>query len=198
MNLESDATNSTLTTLSYTNTNTTLHYLPSAYATNNNTTTPYNAGALFLANAANSTLYMYGKIPNTNWNPSYYSGGVDYNVQYNNGANKFIYRFIQNGTASLENPPSVGYDTTYTYTSNTGCIPPLPANYNDTSVKNGLNNGQLFIGRYGDGLYLIIFINNAYKHISLSIRDPTLSALNYETGNAATYNSNTHWIYPPS
>ena len=191
MNLESDANNSTLTTLSYTNTNTTLHYLPSAYATNNNTTTPYNAGALFLANAANSTLYMYGKIPNTNWNPSYYSGGVDYNVQYG-GNNKFVYRFVQNGTGGLSNLPGT-MNTNYTYTANTGCIPPLPVNYNDASVKNALNHGQLFIGRYGDGLYLIIFINNAYKQIGLNI----VTGISYD-GNAATYNSDTHWVYPPS
>ncbi len=190
MNLESDATNSTLTTLSYTNTNTTLHYLPSAYATNNNTTTPYNAGALFLANAANSTLYMYGKIPNTNWNPSYYSGGVDYNVQYG-GNNKFVYRFVQNGIGGLSNLPGT-MNTNYTYIANTGCIPPLPVNYNDASVKNGLDDGQLFIGRYGDGLYLIIFINNAYKQIGLNI----VAGISY-AGNAATYNSDTHWVYPP-
>ena len=189
--------NAIQTDLTYSNTNTTLHYLPTSYASDVNTTNPYNSGALFLTNAANSSKYIIAKIPNPSWSPSYYSGGVDYNVQYG-GNNKFIYRFIQNGTASLENPPGDGYNTTYTYTSNTSCIPPLPANYNDTTVKNSLYNGQLFIGRYGDGLYLIIFINNAYKHISLSIRDPTLSALNYETGNAATYNSNTHWIYPPS
>jgi cytoskeletal protein CcmA (bactofilin family) len=190
MNLESDATNSTLTTLSYTNTNTTLHYLPSAYATNNNTTTTYNAGALFLANAANSTLYMYGKIPNTNWSPSYYSGGVDYNVQYG-GNNKFVYRFVQNGTGGLSNLPGT-MNTNYTYTANTGCIPPLPVNYNDASVKNSLNDGQIFIGRYGDGLYLIIFINNAYKQIGLNI----VAGISY-AGNAATYNSDTHWVYPP-
>jgi hypothetical protein len=184
------------TDLTYSNTSTTLHYLPTSYLSDVNTTMPYNAGALFLTNAANNSKYIIAKIPNPAWNPSYYIGGVDYNQQQ--GTNKFIYRFVQNGTASLENPPGAGYDTTYTYTSNTGCIPPLPANYNDTSVKNGWDNGQLFIGRYGDGLYLIIFINNEYKQISLSIRDPNLPALNYETGNAATYNSNTHWIYPPS
>ena len=189
MNLESDATNSTLTTLSYTNTNTTLHYLPTAYATNNNTTTPYNAGALFLANAANSTLYMYCKIPNINWNPSYYISGQDYNQQQ--GTNKFNYRFVQNGTGGLSNLPGT-MNTNYTYTSNTGCIPPLPTNYNDASVKNGLNNGQLFIGRYGDGLYLIIFINNSYKQIGLNI----VNGLSYG-GSAAQYNSDTHWVYPP-
>ena len=189
MNLEVDAANSALTTLSYTNTNTTLHYLPSAYATNNNTTTPYDAGSLFLANAANSTQYIYGKLPNTNWTPNYYISGTDYNPQYGN--NKFVYRFIQNGTGGISNLPGT-MNTTYTYTSNTGCIPPLPANYNDASVKNGLDNGQLFIGRYGDGLYLIVFINNDYKQIGLNI----VAGISY-AGNAAIYNSDTHWVYPP-
>ena len=195
-NLLSSMDHAIQTDLNYTSITTTLPFLPSAYATNNNTTTPYNAGSLFLANAANNSKYIIAKVPNPLWAPNYYISGTDYNPQYGN--NKFVYRFIQNGTASLENPPGAGYNTSYTYTSNIGCIPPLPVNYNDASIKNDLDNGQLFIGRYGDGLYLIIFINNEYKQISLSIRDPTLPGLNYETGNAAIYNSNTHWIYPPS
>jgi len=189
MNLETDTANTALTTLSYTNTNTILHYLPSAYATNNNTTTPYDAGALFLANAANSTQYIYCKLPNTSWSPNYYSGGVDYNPQFGN--NKFVYRFIQNGTGGLLNLPGT-MNTTYTYTSNTECIPQLPINYNDASVKNGLDDGQLFIGRYGDGLYLIVFTNNDYKQVGLNI----VAGISY-AGNAATYNSDTHWVYPP-
>ena len=50
------------TDLTYSNTSTTLHYLPTSYLSDVNTTTPYNAGALFLTNAANSSKYIITKI----------------------------------------------------------------------------------------------------------------------------------------
>ena len=131
--------NSTLptfsTTYNYSNVNTTLPVLPSNYSSNISNITN---GKMYIDVDTNSNIHFVVKIPN----PAYDPDDLE-------PAPAFAYYVKQ-----LVNKTTATFDYSYTYTANS-TIPVITSSWSTTSV-----DGQLFIGKIGSSIFLLVRIPN--------------------------------------
>tara|TARA_B110000967_G_scaffold184697_1_gene204345 strand:- start:882 stop:5015 length:4134 start_codon:yes stop_codon:yes gene_type:complete len=133
--------------------------------------------------------YLYVRVPDSaSWDPNSHTvdSGVDYNIF--SGYNKYRIVYLD-ALVSVTN--STPIDFTYSYTTSTNTIPPLPSNYaSDTNI----NEGQLFIGyiNSGDttGIKIFIKLSDGFYYTPLNPQgDQSFSS-------SGDYNSDVFWKYP--
>ena len=131
--------NSTLptfsTTYNYSNVSTTLPVLPSNYSS---TISNITNGKMYIDVDTNSNIHFVVKIPNPAYDPDDLAP-----------APEFAYYVKQ-----LVNKTTATFDYSYTYTANS-TIPVITSSWSTTSV-----DGQLFIGKIGSSIFLLVRIPN--------------------------------------
>ena len=143
-------------------------------------------GQLYVGTMNGNNKYLYIRVPNSiNWDPNSHEVGYDYNSYSSIDKYRIVYFDI---LVSVTNSTSI--DFTYSYTTSTNIIPPLPSNY---ASDNNINEGQLFIGYVNSGsigIKIFIKLSDGFYYTPLNkIGTTTLNPND-------NYNSDIYWKYP--